>query len=330
MERRKFIRSVAGVSAGVTGLMPINGIAKTSIESSGIKLSGDYSWHKLSLAQWSLHRAFIGSQDSTLFYTDTDAALAGWLDPMQFPAVAKREFGIDAVEYVNLFFYDKARNKTYLNELKTRCNDEGVQSLLIMCDEPGIIGDPDKTERLNVVEKYYKWVESASFLGCHSIRVIAKSEGSWNEQMKLVADALNTLSDYGKKFNIDIVVENRNGTPSSNGKWLLGLMKMVDHPNCGTLPDFGCFKYKEGETYDRYKGIKELLPYARGLGAKTMSFDDEGNENMIDYYRMMKIVKESGFTGHIGIEWEGMNEPITEFEGIKATKKLIEKAGDAA
>jgi sugar phosphate isomerase/epimerase len=246
----------------------------------------------------------------------------GKLDNLEFPAFTKNEFGIDAVEYVNQFFKDKANDNAYLADLKKRAADHGVTNVLIMIDDEGALGDPDEDKRIEAVEKHYKWVEAAKFLGCHSIRVNAQSEGSYDEQMKLAADGLRRLSEFGAQHGIGVIVENHGGL-SSNGAWLAAVMKLVDHPNCGTLPDFGNFRVSDDEEYDRYKGVRELMPYAKGVSAKSHKFDDQGNEVHTDYFKMVKIVLDAGYHGYIGVEWEG-DEP-DEVEGIRLTQRLLER-----
>ncbi|MBA7483157.1 hypothetical protein ES707_18668 [subsurface metagenome] len=172
------------------------------------------------------------------------------------------------------------------------------------------------------MENHHKWVEAAKFLGCHSIRVNAASAGSYDEQMKLAADGLCRLVEFGDQHDINVIVENHGGL-SSNGQWLTGVMKMVDHPRCGTLPDFGNFRISEEEEYDRYKGVEELMPYAKAVSAKSNDFDENGNETATDYLRMMKIVLDAGYRGYVGIEYEGPN--LSASEGIIATKKLLER-----
>jgi sugar phosphate isomerase/epimerase len=264
---------------------------------------------KISLAEWSFHRT-IGD---------------GKMTNLDFPVVAKRDFGIDGVEYVNSFFKDKAQDNAYLTELKTRCTDNGVNSVLIMCDGEGSLGDPDSSQRTKAVENHYKWVEAAKFLGCHSIRVNAHSEGSYEEQMKLASDGLRRLSEFGAKHGIGVIVENHGGL-SSSGKWLAAVMKLVDDKNCGTLPDFGNFRVTDTEVYDMYQGVAELMPYAKGVSAKSHVFDKDGNESEIDYVKMMKIVLDAGYHGYVGIEWEG--EKPDEMEGVKLTKQLLVRVRD--
>jgi sugar phosphate isomerase/epimerase len=264
---------------------------------------------KISLAEWSLHR--------TLF--------DGKLDNLDFPAFAKNECGIDAVEYVNQFFKDKARDDAYLAELKKRCSDLGVTSVLIMCDGEGALGDPDSAKRQQAVENHHKWVEAAKFLGCHSIRVNAQSDGSREEQVKLAADGLHKLAEFGAQHDINVIVENHGGL-SSDGSWLAEVMKTVDLPNCGTLPDFGNFQVARGQWYDRYQGVAELMPFAKGVSAKSHKFDAEGNETESDFRRLIKIVLDAGYHGYIGVEWEG-GEP-GEKEGILLTKRLLERVRD--
>ena len=264
---------------------------------------------KISLAEWSLHRALAD----------------GAVNHLEFPRIARKEFGIDAVEYVNQFFFDKAEDKRYLREMKLHAEDEGVRSLIIMCDREGRLGDPDEAARIEAVENHYKWVEAASYLGCHSIRVNAASEGSYEEQMKLAADGLSRLCEFGNEHGMNVIVENHGGL-SSNGEWLAGVMEMVDHPLCGTLPDFGNFRTsapdaEEEEWYDRYKGVEELMPYAKAVSAKTHDFDESGYETNTAYARMMKIVLDAGYRGYVGIEYEGQD--ADEMAGIRATLNLL-------
>ena len=260
---------------------------------------------EISIAEWSLHKSLFGKKISNL----------------DFPVVAKKEFKISAVEYVNQFFKDKATDKNYLNELKKICDNEGVKSLLIMCDGEGKLGDPDKNKRISSVNNHKRWIEAAKHLGCHSIRVNASSSGSYDDQQKLAADGLSRLSEFASTHGLNVIVENHGGL-SSNGQWLSGVMKSVNMKNCGTLPDFGNFRIGGGKTYDRYKGVKELMPFAKAVSAKSHDFDDNGNEIHTDYHKMMKIVIDAGYRGYVGVEYEGSK--LSEYDGIKATKKLLE------
>ena len=260
----------------------------------------------ISLAEWSLNKALF----------------AGKITNLDFPVMTRNEFGLDGVEYVNQFFKDKARDHSYLTELKQRCDDHGVTSLLIMCDGEGNLGDPDESGRGQAVENHHRWVEAARFLGCHSIRVNARSEGTAEAQAELAADGLRRLSEFAAQHDINVIVENHGGW-SSNGAWLTGVIRAVDHPRCGTLPDFGNFLVADDDWYDRYQGVTELMPYAKAVSAKANAFDDAGNETNTDYYRMMQIVLDAGYRGYVGIEYEG--DVLSEPEGIHATKALLER-----
>lgn len=263
----------------------------------------------ISLAEWSLHK--------TLF--------AGKLDNLDFAKTSKQEFGIDAIEYVNQFFKDKAEDKKYLTELKARGEDLGVKTLLIMIDNEGKLGDPDEKQRKKAVENHFKWVTAAKFLGCHSIRVNAASGGSFEEQVSRAAHGLRHLSEFAAGHGLNVIVENHGGL-SSNGKWLAQVIQKVDLKNCGTLPDFGNFSLGDGKSYDRYQGVEELMPFAKAVSAKSNEFDDQGQETETDYLRMMKIVKAAGYSGYVGIEYSG--KKLDEFAGILATKSLLEKVRD--
>jgi sugar phosphate isomerase/epimerase len=261
---------------------------------------------RISLAEWSLHRTLH----------------SGGLDNLSFPTVARDEYGIDAVEYVNTFFKDRATDAEYLRTLKRRCNDNGVKSLLIMCDGEGALGDADDSKRKLAVENHHRWVEAAKSLGCHSIRVNAQSQGAPDEQRRLAADGLSRLTEFAAQFGVNVIVENHGGL-SSNGEWLASVIEAVGHPRCGTLPDFGNFQVEADQWYDRYKGVRELMPFAKAVSAKSHDFDAAGNERHTDYFRMLRIVLDSGYRGYVGIEYEGSELP--EPEGIRRTKALLER-----
>ena len=293
-DRRFFLQGILAGSAGLAVGTGASLRAQTA------------PWFRISLAQWSLHRAFFAKK----------------LDPMDFPVIAKRDFGIEGVEFVNQFYKGQAEDTKVLEGLKKRCSDNGVTGVLIMCDGEGYLGDADKAKRAQAVKNHHKWVHAAVALGCHSIRVNAYSTGTFEEQMERAAEGLAALTEYGASKNINIIVENHGGL-SSNGEWLAGVMKKVNNPRCGTLPDFGNFRLGEGKEYDRYKGVKEMMPFAKGVSAKSHDFDDKGAETKTDYKRMLEIVKGAGYRGWIGIEYEGGK--LSEPEGIVATRKLLEK-----
>ncbi len=297
LKRRDFLKFGASIAGG---------LAATGLRGSLLSDIKKPMVFKISLAEWSLHRALQSKE----------------IDHLDFYSVAKKEFDISAVEYVNTFFFNKARDATYLKEMKTRADDLSVRSLLIMCDNEGNLGDPDDSKRKTAVENHYKWAEAAKFLGCHSIRVNARSEGSYDEQIELAADGLRRLAEFGDSIGINTIVENHGGL-SSNGKWLSAVMEKVDHPRIGTLPDFGNFRLDGEEWYDRYQGVRELMPYAQAVSAKSHEFDSDGNEINTDYYKMMKIVLDASYNSHVGIEYEGTAH--SEMEGIRLTLELLKK-----
>lgn len=326
MNRKTFITRL--------GLTAIGGV---TLMSSPIGLTGCASnrsnelFFDISLAQWSLHKTFFGDSleqgweyFGNALQNNPEDVLRGEEDPLNFARIARQQFDIGAVEYVNTFYFDKAEDEAYLNELKNVADNEGVESVLIMCDAEGNLGDPNEVARQQAVENHYKWVNMAKFLGCHTIRVNAASSGSYDEQMQRSADGLRSLSEYAAGEEINVVVENHGGL-SSNAEWLAGTIEMVDMTNCGTLPDFGNFTISQNETYDYYQGVEELMPYAKGVSAKSYAFDEDGSESTLDYPRLLQIVKEAGYTGHVGIEYEGSE--LSEAEGIMATKELLMTAG---
>jgi sugar phosphate isomerase/epimerase len=257
---------------------------------------------KISLAEWSLHRALWNGKTIT---------------NLDFPRIAKKTYDLDAVEYVSTFFKGKGEDQTYLTQLKDSCTKYGVKSLIIMVDGEGNLADTSLAKRTKAIENHYKWVKAAKFLGCHSIRVNAAGAGTMGQMQAAAIDGLSKLSTYAADYGINVIVENHGGN-SSIGKWLAEIMKVVNKPNCGTLPDLGNFY-----EYDRYKGVADLMPYAKGVSGKTHDFDAQGNETQIDYAKLMKIIADSKYSGYIDVEYEG--NILNEDEGIKASIALIKK-----
>lgn len=311
--RRSFLK-LATASAAALAAAPVASAAE-----------GKKELFKISLAEWSLNKRILkrGGEEP--------------LDHLDFVKVA-RGFGIDGVEYVNQMFFDKAKDQAYLGEMKKRQEGEGVKGLLIMCDREGNLGDPDEAKRKLTVENHLKWLDAAAFLGCHSIRVNAASNPKLpaDEQLKLAADGLHALCVEGDKRGLFVVVENHGGT-SSNGKWLTGVMKAVNHPRVGVLPDFGNFYTNRdaGELYNPYLGMREFMPWVKqavsakaydwNTGAGKFYTEDrrEGREMTLDFERILKIVIGAGYNGYIGIEHEGVK--ASEMDGIKQTLDVLKE-----
>ncbi len=265
-------------------------------------------WFEISLAEWSYHRAIFAKKMSHL----------------DFPVVARRDHGLAAIELVNQFFMKQAQDRSFLADFKRRCDGEGVRVLLIMCDGEGALGDPDAAKRRQAVENHFKWADAAKYFGGHSIRVNAETNGvgTFEEQQKRAADGLAQLSEFCGQLGLNCIVENH-GHLSSNGQWLSGVMRMVGRKNCGILPDFGNFQINPGEWYDRYKGVAEMMPFAKAVSAKANDFDAAGNCVETDYAKMLPIVRAAGYRGWLGIEYEG--EKHGEREGVEKTRLLLER-----
>lgn len=303
MKRRAFVKkSILGATA-LTSIPLLSSISPSK------KL-------KISLAQWSLHRSFN----------------AGKLDPVDFASIVRERYQIGAAEYVNGFYQEKAEDESFWNKMNERSKQAGVKNLVIMVDDEGDLGTADKQARMTAVENHFKWVNAASILGCHSVRVNAFGDPDRATYRAAIIDGMSRLAEYAAKIKLNIIIENH-GLFSSDAALITGIIKEVNMPNFGTFPDFGnwCLSAKWGTTqgecdqvYDRYQGVAELLPYAKAVSAKSYNFNEKGEDTKIDYYKMLKIVKDSEYEGHIGIEYEGLEKG--EHEGILITKALMEKA----
>lgn len=341
MNRRTFLRQAGALALGGAGLAALPFPASTT------PMPDDAPLFDISLAQWSLHRSIFGETREwpyerflQVLHSDPQQLYQGTLDPLDFPAHARQAFGIDAVEYISTFYFGRARDEAFLQQLKRRADDAGVRSLLIMVDNEGALDAPNAAARAAAVGKHLKWIEAAAFLGGHAIRVNAGNDfalgmDAYDEVQKRAADGLHRLGTAAEDTGIHVLVENH-GSLSSHGQWVAETVAQADHPLVGTLPDFGNFCVEhEGapwdspcaNAYDRYEGVREMMPAAEAVSAKSYAFDDDGNETATDFRRMMKIVLDAGYRGPVGIEYEG-GDAASEAEGIRATKALLERVRD--
>ena len=309
MKRREFITKSLTGSAAI--------MATGTLISSKSHNGSTIASPKISLAQWSLHRTLE----------------KGEIHAEDFVSIAFEKYQIGAVEYVNAFYRNFAKDQKFWNNMKKRADDIGVNSLLIMVDNEGDLGDTDDKRRKEAVENHYKWLEAAKILECHSIRVNAFGKGDRSILRSALVDGLGSLAEYGAQLQLNVLIENH-GLHTSDADFITGIIRQVDNKFLGTLPDFGnwCLNKEWGSTqggqctemYDPYMGVEKMLPFAKGVSAKSYEFNQEGYETSIDYQKMFQLVKKSDFEGYIGIEYEGQG--LSEDEGIKATKSLIEKA----
>jgi L-ribulose-5-phosphate 3-epimerase len=307
ISRRNFLEGTLAGGAALSFGLGLDARSALAAEPSGKPAPGKIGDFKISLAEWSLHRA-LREKNATITNLD-------------FPKIAREQYGIEGVEFVNQFFKDKAQDSAYLKDLKNRANDQGVTCVLIMCDGEGDLSAKDKSKRMEAVENHKKWVDAAAALGCHSIRVNTGNNYSPTD-VDDVAEACGKLAEYGTQHQINVICENHGG-PSSNPDALLALIKKVNMPRFGTLPDFGNFPKANGKySIDIYEAIARMMPYAKGVSAKSYDFGPDGKETELDYARIMKIVTDAGYHGFVGIEYEGSR--LSEPEGIKATKRLLE------
>ena len=299
-----------------------NAFAKAKIENSQ-KTAPAF---KHSLAQWSLHKPF---QDGTM-------------DPMEFPKIAK-DLGFEGLEYVTQLYPSvaevgtdyKERVMKLANDLNAKATAAGMDNVLIMVDHAGELADPDPKKLEEAIANHKIWMDAAKLMDAHSVRANLFGELDPVKWHALSVASLKELGAYGKTIGVNVIIENHGGW-SSDAEKLVAVMKEVNMETVGVLPDFGnfCVKREGGERwgapcvleYDTYKGIEEMMPYAKGVSAKSYNFDENGNETKLDYQRIMQIVADSGFEGYVGTEYEGPLEDPK--EGIALTKALVKKSID--
>lgn len=281
-----------------------------------------HSTIRLSLAEWSLHRAIE----------------KGDLDHLDFSRIAQEVYGFDTVEYVSGLFGSSSlqpaaslRSHGYLQQLLRNSSNAGISNHLLMIDHEGPLAAADTTARLRAVDAHRKWLDAAAFLGCRHVRVNLHGEGTRQQKFDASVDSLLRLAQLAGPLGLNVLVENH-GNESSDASWLVAVMQRVGLPTVGTLPDFGnfCLTHAWGttqepcaEAYDRYLGVEQLMPFAKAVSAKSYDFDENGLQPMIDYQRLVNTVTLAGFTGYIGVEFEGFTQD--EPSGIRKTRALLEK-----
>jgi L-ribulose-5-phosphate 3-epimerase len=274
----------------------------------------------ISLAAWSLNQSFFKAKR--------------WKN-VDLPRICREQFDIGGLEFVNQFFENPMRG--HLNELKKNGNAHGVQFVLIMVDGEGDMSAADKKERLQAAVAHRKWVDIAHYLGCHAIRCnMGGPRKDWQNDKDIVsraAESFNHLLEYARGADLNVVIENHGGA-SSNADVVVSLMKAVNNPNFGTLPDFG--NVNAGD--DHADVIRKIVPWAKGISVKAMWAAD-GTHPRFDIEKLIGICKDAGYQGFWGIESSygrsGARQDDNlshdqlwnnEVKGVQLTKAVIERA----
>jgi L-ribulose-5-phosphate 3-epimerase len=252
----------------------------------------DTASERISLAQWALNQEIR----------------AGELTNLDFPRIAREEFGIGAIEFVNTLF--AVPTYGYLRKLKQNAVDHGVKMLVMMVDDEGDPVAPSRKERDQFVINHRKWVDIAQFLGCHSVRTncIGRSTSSKSEALKWAAESYTRLLEYALSAKVSVVIENHGGL-SDDPDWMVDLIKEVGNPHFGSYIDW---RWRDPAVWDNYAYTKKLLPYAKGISYKKQPTVEHLG-------KLVQLSRDSGYQGYYGIEEKG-------FDNIKLSKTLLETA----
>ncbi len=300
MDRRHFIQTSGGALAATA--------AVANLSEGAHHVKGKFD---ISIAAWSWNKMFRGKNNFV------NRPMADQID-------LAKEAGVTGLELVNQYF--QSPTNRYLNGFKKKADDEGIKILLVMIDGETDMNSPDLKDRKQAFIDHRKWVDIAAVLGCHSVRCNAgyfSGNISSEDSMKYAAESFSELSEYAMQYNMNVIIENHGGL-SSDPEWLVGLMKMVDRNNFGTLPDFGNFPHDNHQyKIDIYKAVDRMMPYAKAVSAKCFDFDEDGNEKFIDFEKMMEIVFKHNYHGYVGVEYEGGR--LNDIEGVAACIKLLKR-----
>lgn len=322
MKRKEFLSQLSLAGIGISALGTV--ACKNTTKKAAPVVAEVTPFFKLSLAQWSIHNMIR----------------EGGVSPYDFAKLSK-EWGFTGLEYVSQLYRDviesatpAAAINTFVEKNNSLAKEHGMENVLIMIDGEGSLAASDAAERMSAFEKHKKWVDAANGMNCHSIRVNLFGDKDPEIWKNNAVEGLIPLCEYAKGQNVNIIIENH-GALSSNAALLMEVIEATGMDNCGTLPDFGNFCVKRDvdspwggncvEEYDKYKGIEEMMPRAFGVSAKSYSFNTKGNETTIDFERMLSLVKKAGYTGFVGVEYEGSE--LSEEAGILATRDLLIRLG---
>jgi Xylose isomerase-like TIM barrel len=231
----------------------------------------------ISLAEWAL----------------VDEIKAGQWKNLDFPRIAREDFDINGIEFVNSLF--EVPTSEYLNQLKKNAADHGVTMVLIMCDYEGDGCEPTAELRKQFVINHKKWIDIAHYLGCCAIRTNCRGpkDVDKKEALKWAAESYNMLLDYAIQAKISVCIENHGGV-SNDADWMVALMKEVDNLYFGTYPDWR----RPADDFDNYAFLEKTLPWAVG-----MSYRNQPTEELSA--KMIDLSKKSGYKGWYGIESSG-------------------------
>lgn len=295
------------------------------------------SFHKrISLSQWSFHRAILGSsmEDyatfTKLLHSKPERVLQGHLDSRDILNIAN-SLGIKKVDLVNVLFFGHAMDKPWLNEFIAKAKSFNTSFQVLMCDQAGNLGASSQLARKQSINAHIVWLETAVYLGCKQLRVNAIGDGSYLSQLRQCADSLSKLGAIAESMGIELLVENH-GYASNNGAWLAMLIEETNHDNVKVFADFdnffmGGWDLSPERRYDRIQGLLDLAPFTAGVSAKSHDFGALGDETTIDFRKCIAIFEENGFDGLYSAEYEG--DRISELEGAISTVRLTSSILDS-
>lgn len=241
----------------------------------------------------------------------------GSLKPLDYPAFAKKTFGITEIDiWDGGFPEDKRNDLEFYKELKKRSDAAGTNIFLVMAGAVNATGETAE-ERKKGGDEFRRYVDQAVILDSKFVRVFLKAPDGGKRKVALTKsiEALTPLADYAKEKGVMLVIEPGASTWARNGHFLAALARQMDHPACRLMPDFG-------KLSDPYCGTVAMLPYSESVSAKSWNFDEEGNEKSLSYFRLIRSINDVEYKKIIAIEYEG--EKMSPVEGVKATKKLLE------
>lgn len=283
INRRNFLEKTMAI--GATSIVAPGLLKSTLANPTPRKVKDD-----ISIAQWALVQEVREGKWKTL----------------DFPKIAREDFGINGIEFVNTLF--EVPTLFYLQKLKQNAKDHGVEMVLIMVDDEGETCTPSKEERKQTVTNHKKWIDIAHFLGCHAIRTNCRGpkNAPRDEAVKWAAETYNEMLEYSIPAKISILIENHGGL-SNDADWMVDLYKEVDNHYFGSYPDWR----SPGPDFDHIGYLQKMLPYAGGL-----SYRNQPTEQMSA--QMIKICQDAGYRGWYGIESGGRDE-------IKKGKEILSK-----
>ena len=238
------------------------------------------------------------------------------------------DLNLDCVDFHERNFED--RNPATLSSIKMLCLRHGLPIGYIGISMT-FVGNSE--ERAAGVQKCKDAIDLAAFLGSPIIRVFCgrmpEKNGDGDDPWPPMISSYQEVADYAAEKGIHVGLQNH----PSTGDDMMRIRSETDRPNFDFIVDtgqwigsYGAYQGDDTPDVDFYKAIELTMPHAMYLRTKFYEIES-GVEKLLDYERIVPIIKKNNYNGCISIVYEGKAEDRID-QVRKAAKYLRELLKD--